>query len=342
MKNNRRWCLASRPVGDVKPSDFKMMTSPAPTPGEGEFLARVIYLSLDPTHRLWTREKDSYMPSVPLGGVMRGFTMGVVVTSNHPDFPIGTIVTGVFGWADYFVSDGSGLVAKVDQDPRLPLTARFGLFEHIGLTAYFGILDILKPKFGDTMVVSGAAGAVGSIAAQIGKIMGCRVVAIAGSDEKCDWLKNELGVDEALNYREGSLVDALREACPNGVDVFFDNVGGQILEAVLENINMYGRVAMCGAISQYASDDAPYVPRNLYNLLNKRASIQGFIVLDYAADARWWRKAEGDITLWHMQGRLKYRLDIVDGLENAPNALTKLFNGTNSGKLLVKVSNEPA
>lgn len=341
MISNRQWILTSRPTGELAAGNFELRESAVPEPGGNEFLIHTIYLSLDPTHRLWTRERDSYMPSVKLGEVMRGFTLGVVTKSCHPTYPVGAIVTGVFGWEDYSISNGGGIVTRVEMDPRLPLTARFGLFEHIGLAAYFGILDILHPKIGETMVVSGAAGAVGSIAVQIGKIMGCRVVAIAGSDEKCAWLKNELGADAAVNYKTGSLKDSLRAACPDGVDTFFDNVGGAILEAVLDLINMKARIAMCGAISQYGHDDKPYAPPNIYNLLNKRAKMEGFIVLDYAADQRWWAKAHEDMTQWHLQGRMKYRIDTVDGLENAPNAVTKLFNGSNAGKLLVKVSEEP-
>lgn len=342
MTKNRRWYLTSRPTGDLSPDNFELRESAVPEPGKNEFLIRTIYLSLDPTHRLWAREKASYMPSVKLGEVMRGFTMGVVEKSHHPAYPVGTIVTGVFGWEDYSISDGTGIVASVDMDPRLPLTARFGLFEHIGLAAYFGILDVLHPKPGETMVVSGAAGAVGSIAVQIGKIMGCRVVAIAGSDDKCAWLKNDLGADAAVNYRKGTLKQALRDACPNGVDTFFDNVGGECLEAVLDLINMKARIAMCGAISQYGNDEKPYAPANIYNLLNKRAKLEGFIVLDYAADQRWWAKAHDDMTQWHLQGRMKYRIETVAGLENAARAVTKLFQGTNTGKLLVKVSDEPS
>lgn len=341
MTTNRQWVLTSRPTGDLAAGNFEMRECAVPEPGPNEFLIRTIYLSLDPTHRLWTRERDSYMPSVRLGEVMRGFTMGAVTKSNHPAYPVGTIVTGVFGWEDYSVSNGGGIVTRVEMDPRLPLTARFGLFEHIGLAAYFGILDILHPKIGETMVVSGAAGAVGSIAVQIGKIMGCRVVAIAGSDEKCAWLTDELGADAAVNYKKAWLRDTLRAACPNGVDTFFDNVGGEALEAVLDLINMKARIAMCGAISQYGRDDKPYAPPNIYNLLNKRARMEGFIVLDYAADRRWWAKAHEDMTQWHLQGRMKYRIETVDGLENAPSAVTKLFNGSNTGKLLVKVSDEP-
>ena len=340
-QTNRSWHLISRPVGDLQASDFELRESPVPEVGADQFLIRTIYLSLDPTFRLWAREKESYMPSVVLGEVMRGFTMGVVEESMNDDFPVGSIVTGVFGWEEFTISDGGGIVTKVEMDPRLPLTARFTLFEHIGLTAYFGILDILHPKMGETMVVSGAAGAVGSAAVQIGKIMGCRVVAIAGTDEKCEWVKNELGADCVINYKTESVEDSLKTACPDGVDTFFDNVGGEILNTVLGQINMHARVAICGAISQYGNDDNPLGPSNIYNLLNKRARIEGFIVLDYAADQRWWAKAEEDMTLWHLQGRLKYKIDVVEGFEQAPIAVSKLYTGTNKGKLLIQVSEEP-
>lgn len=341
FQNNQSWHLISRPTGDLKPSDFELQTSQVPELKDGDFLVRNVYLSLDPTHRLWTREADSYMPSVKLGEVMRGFTLGVVEASQNSSFPAGTLVTGVLGWEKYSVCNNSELITAIEMDTRLPLTARFGLMEHIGLTAYFGVLDILKPCAGETLVVSGAAGAVGSIAAQIGKIMGCRVVGIAGSEEKCRWLKEDLGVDAVINYRTTDLASGLVDTCPDGIDMFFDNVGGEILEKVLERINMKARIAMCGAISQYAEDEKPYAPKNIYNLLNKRARIEGFIVLDYATDTRWWRHAENELTQWNLQGRLKYRLEIIDGLENAPSAVTKLFKGENQGKLLIKITDEP-
>jgi NADPH-dependent curcumin reductase CurA len=343
---NRSWHLKSRPVGSLKASDFELRDSPVPQPKPGELLIRTVYLSLDPTHRLWTREKASYMPSVKLGGVMRGFILGVVEQSHNADYPAGCIVTAVLGWSLYNISDGGAdgsLIAKVEMDPRLPLIARFGLFEHIGLTSYFGVLDLLRPRPRETLVVSGAAGAVGSLAVQIGKIYaGCRVVGVAGTDDKCRWLTEELGADAAVNYRKGPLAESLRAACPDGIDTFFDNVGGECLEAVLDQINMNARIAMCGAISQYGNDDKPYGPSNIYNLLMKRARIEGFIVLDYAADKRWWAKAHDDITNWHLQGRLKYRVDVVKGIDNAAGAVTKLFEGTNTGKLVVQLSEEPA
>ena len=252
---NKQWRLISRPEGDIKPENFQLVEEEVKALKDGEFLIKNIYLSLDPTHRLWTREKESYLPSVQLGDVMRGFTMGVVEASKNSEFPEGQLVTGVLGWEEYSISDGTGMIAKADMDKRLPLTARFGLMEHIGLTAYFGIMDILKPKAGEVLVVSGAAGAVGSIAVQIGKIMGCYVVGIAGSDEKCAWLRDDLGIDEVINYRTTDLSSGLEKACPNGVDMFFDNVGGKTLEAVLDLINMNARIAMCGAISVYGEDE---------------------------------------------------------------------------------------
>lgn len=339
---NKKWCLISRPTGDLTVNNFKFEATEIPTPGENQFLIRNIYLSLDPAMRVWVRERESYIPPVKIGDVMRAFTLGVVEKSNNPAYPVGCIASGVFGLEDYSISDGTGVVSRVEMDPRLPLTARFGLFEHIGLTAYFGIYDLLHPKLGETMVVSGAAGAVGSIAVQIGKIMGCRVVAIAGTKEKCDWLKDELGADAVINYRTEPLRDSLSKACPNGVDTYFDNVGGETLEAVLDIINVKARIALCGAVSQLNAGDKPYAPNNLLNLVTQRGRMEGFIVLDYAADQRWWAKAHEDITQWYLQGRMKYRVDVVEGLEKAPEAIGKLFKGTNNGKLLIQISEEPA
>ena len=330
-------------MGAFTESDFELQTGAIPTPGEGEILVRSLYLSLDPTHRLWAREEATYMPPVGLGEVMRGFILGRVVESNNPDFPEGSLVSGVFGWQEYSVSDctGADLLARVEMDERLPLISRFTLFEHIGLTAYFGILDVLKTKPGDTVVISAAAGAVGSIATQIAKLQGARVVAVAGSDDKCRWLSEELGADVTINYRTQDLPDAVREACPDGVDGFFDNVGGEILDAVLENLALHATIAMVGAISQYEKDGEATGPSNFYSLLNQRARIHAFMIFDYLfADPDAWAKAHDDITAWAVEGKLKYRVDMIDGLENAPAALGKLFSGTNTGKLVVKVADD--
>lgn len=335
---NRQWRLVARPTGLIKEADFEWREEPVPTPSQGEILVRNIYLSLDPTNRLWTSDRESYMPPVEIGEVMRGGTIGVVEQSRNPSFAEGTIVQGFLNWEDYSLTDGEGLVT-LPNNPLIPLRAHYGLFGHIGLTAYFGLLDIGKPTEGDTLVVSAAAGAVGSLVGQIGKIKGCRVVGIAGSDEKCSWIKDELGFDAAINYKKEPVLERLREHCPDGIDVYFDNVGGEILEAALSLINIGARIALCGMISQYNATEPVPGPTNLGNLIIKRACIEGFLVLDYIDRAM---EAVAELSKWYAEGKLSYRLDVVDGLENAPAALNKLFDGTNKGKLIVKISEEPS
>jgi NADPH-dependent curcumin reductase CurA len=283
-------------------------------------------------------EADSYLPALPLGSVMRGITIGVVEASNHRAYQAGDIVQGLAGWQDYYTGDPATF-NKLPQVPGLPLTAFFGAMGHIGFTSYFGLLDLGQPKPGETLVVSAAAGAVGSIAGQMGKIKGCRVVGIAGSDEKCHWITSELGFDSAINYKKEDVRKALPVHCPKGIDIDFENVGGPIMEAVLDNINLKARIVVCGLISQYNEWGAPTGPANFGNILIKRARVEGFIVLDYAAR---FPEAGMQIIQWLMQGKLKYRLDMVDGLRDAPRALNRLFDGANIGKLLVKVSEEPA
>jgi NADPH-dependent curcumin reductase CurA len=335
-KINRQWRLAARPSGLVKESDFEWREEPLAPTGEGQVLVRTIYLSLDPTNRIWMNEADSYLPALGLGEVMRGGGMGIVEESRNPKFAPGDIVQGLIGWRQYFLSDGSGL-SKLPGNTGLPLTAFFGLLGHIGLTAYFGLLEIGKPKAGEAIVVSTAAGAVGSLTVQIGKIKECRVVGIAGSDAKCRWIREELGCDAAINYKTENVLESLRKHCPKGIDVYFDNVGGETLEAALELINFGARIPMCGAISMYNAAEPPNGPRNLANLIMKSARMEGFIVTNFMHRAV---EAVQDLAKWHMQGKLKYKVDVVDGLENAPRALGKLFDGSNTGKLLVKVSPE--
>ncbi|HWQ31849.1 MAG TPA: NADP-dependent oxidoreductase [Blastocatellia bacterium] len=330
---NRQWRLAARPAGMIKASDFTLTEEPVPDISEGQILVRNLYLSLDPTNRVWI-ERDSYLPAVGIGEVMRGGTVGVVEASNHPGFSVGDHVSGLLGWQDYAVSTGAGLT-KLPNNPAVPLTAYMALFSHIGLTAYFGLLDIGKPKEGETVVVSAAAGATGSLVGQIAKIKGCRVVGIAGGDEKCRWLTDELGFDAAINYKSEDVDSALRKHCPNGIDVDFENVGGRILEAVLNHINLRARIVLCGMISQYNDTEPQPGPRNLAVLIMNRARMEGFIVLDYASRAQ---EAFADLGQWLMQGKLKYRVDVVEGLEQAPLALNKLFEGTNQGKLVVKIA----
>jgi NADPH-dependent curcumin reductase CurA len=331
--NNHQWRLAARPSGMVKETDFSWHEEPAADPGEGQLLIRNRYLSLDPTNRIWMNEADSYLPAVPLGAVMRGGTIGVVEKSRHAGFSEGDVVQGLGGWQEYTLSDGVG-VSKLPRIPGLPVEAWFGAMGHIGFTAYFGLFDIGKPKAGETVVVSAAAGAVGSLAGQMAKIAGCRAIGIAGSEEKCRWITSELGFDGAINYRAENVREALRRHCPNGIDINFENVGGEIMEAVIDQLNIHARMALCGMISQYNAT-APRGPANFVNLLVKRATCTGFLVMDFAPR---FGEAVQKIAGWLAEGRLKYKLDVVEGLEAAPRALKKLFNGSNTGKLLVKIS----
>jgi NADPH-dependent curcumin reductase CurA len=333
---NHQWCLAARPVGMTKESDFEWKEVELKEISDGQLLVRVIYLSIDPTNRGWIKA-DSYLPAVQIGDIMRGIAIGVVEESRHPDFAVNDIVQGMLGWQEYLISDGTGLTVLPKKLP-VPLTAHFGLFGHIGLSAYFGLVDIGKPKAGDTLVVSAAAGAVGSLVGQIGKIIGCRVVGIAGSDEKCKWLTDELGFDAAINYKKESVFRRLKEYCPDGIDVYFDNVGGNILDTVLALINIRARIVICGLISQYNAEKPVPGPYNYGNILIKRARVEGFIVLDY------FDRAEEAITKlagWFAEGKIDYRVDIINGLKNAPETMNKLFDGSHSGKLIVQVSEEP-
>ncbi len=335
---NRRWCIARRPQGLARASDFELIEdAPLPRPGPGETLVRNKLLSLDPANRIWMWERESYLPPQNLGDVVRGICVGTVVESNNPALRVGMPLYGMFGWQDYAIVGPDDRVIPLPEDPNLPLTLHLGLFGHIGMTAYFGLLDVAKPKAGETLVVSAAAGAVGSLVGQLGKILGCRVIGIAGSNEKCEWITHELGFDAAVNYRGNEpLAKALAKHCPEGIDIYFDSVGGETLETVLDCINVGARVALCGMISGYNdSGDEGRVragPRNIMQVIIKRAYMQGFLVLDY-----WNRGAEAIAALaqWHQAGRLKYRVHVIDGLNNMPTALNMLFDGSNRGKLIV-------
>ncbi|MBD1835694.1 NADP-dependent oxidoreductase [Cyanobacteria bacterium FACHB-472] len=338
---NRQLRLASRPVGDIKESDFEYREEPIPSPQQGEILVRTIYLSLDPTNRLWMSDMEQYMPPVEMGEVMRGIVIGVVEESKNQNFKQGDLVSGLLGWQDYAIAEGnSGFSLMRLPDPLpCPLTAFMGPLGLTGCTAYFGLLDIGQPKVGETVVVSAAAGAVGSIVGQIAKIKGCRVVGITGSDEKCRWLVEELGFDAAINYKTVDLESAIAQACPNGIDVYFDNVGGSILDAVLTKINLHARIPLCGLISAYNATEPVPGPYNYSKILMNRVRVQGFIILDYIPR---WSEAISDLGQWLNQGKIKYALEVVEGLENAPKAILKLFDGNKKGKLVVKVSEEPS
>jgi NADPH-dependent curcumin reductase len=337
MTRNCAWTLVARPEGPFKPQDFQWTEQPLPEVGDGQVLVRQIYLSLDPTSRGWANSSPTYLPPVALGAVMRGFGLGVVQESRWPGLTAGDYVQGLLGWQTHAVIEGSAL-AKMERDPAIPLDAYMAVLGHIGATAYFGLLEIGQPKPGETLVVSGAAGAVGSLVGQIGKIVGCRVVGVTGSDEKCRWLTGELGFDAAINYKAGPVRSRLRRECPEGVDVHFENVGGDVLDAALAIINTRARIVLCGMISQYNEFVPPPGPRFLGNVLIRRARLEGFIVMDYAER---YREAFGPLARWMAEGKLKYRADIVEGLEQAPVAVNRLFNGGNMGKLLVRVSDDP-
>jgi NADPH-dependent curcumin reductase CurA len=331
---NRKWVLVARPEGLPRATDFAWKEEAIPTPGPGEVLVRSIYLSLDPAMRGWMSH-DTYIPAVELGAVMRGGAIGLVEASNHPGFAVGDQVQGMLGWQTHCVVDGRA-VLKLPELP-VPLGARFGLLGHIGITAYFGLLDIGAPKEGETLVVSAAAGAVGSLVGQIGKLKGCRVVGIAGSDSKCERLTKDLGFDAAINYKTENLHKALKVHCPKGIDVYFENVGGKTLETVLNHMNLFGRIPVCGMISGYNNTEATPGPNNLFQLIVKRLKMQGFLVTDYMPRAA---EAVKDLVGWYGAGQLQYRLDVTEGLENAPAAFLKLFDGSNQGKVVVQASPE--
>ncbi|HET6384174.1 MAG TPA: NADP-dependent oxidoreductase [Armatimonadota bacterium] len=332
---NTRVLLKNHPTGKPTAADFQLEQAPAPEPGDGEILCRTIYLSLDPYMRGRMSGRESYTAPTPLGEVMGGGTVSQVVRSNNPRFSEGDFVLGYNGWQSYAVSDGSGL-RKLDPADA-PLSYALGVLGMPGMTAYMALLDVGRPQAGETVVVSAASGAVGSVVGQIAKIKGCRAVGLAGSDKKCDYVTEELGFDACINYKKGHLDTALREACPAGIDVYYDNVAGEILEAVLQQINKGARIPLVGLISQYNAPVPPPGP-NLAPLLVKRAQIQGFLVSDYAH-----RENEflAEVTHWLKEGRMKYREDIVDGLESAPEAFIGLFEGKNFGKLLVRVADDP-
>ena len=334
-QTNRRIVLTSRPVGTPQLSHFGLVEAPVAEPDEGEVLSRTIYLSLDPYMRGRMNEGRSYARPVEVGQVMVGGTVGQVVDSRYPGFSPGDFVLAYDGWQEYGVSPGSTL-RKLDPK-QAPISTALGVLGMPGLTAYVGLLEIGRAKAGETVVVSAAAGAVGSAVGQIAKIRGCRAVGVAGARDKCDYVVRELGFDACVSYREGDLFTALQAACPSGIDVYFDNVGGEVLKAALRLINVSARVAICGLISQYNAAEPPAGP-NLFPILVNRATIRGFIVSDHADRAPAFL---AEATRWVREGRLKYREHVVDGLENAPAAFLGLFEGRNVGKLLVRVSPDP-
>jgi len=330
--NNTRVLLASRPVGLPTRDNWTIESVPVAKPGEGEFLAEVLYLSLDPAMRGWIKEGKSYIDPVAIGDVMRAGGVARVIESNHSSFAVGDHVLGISGVQSHWLSDGKG-VRKVDPD-LAPLPKFLGVLGMPGMTAYFGILDVGAIKEGEIVLVSGAAGAVGSLVGQIAKIKGCRVVGIAGGQEKCDYLTGELGFDAAIDYKSESLYPALNAACPKGIDVYFDNVGGETLDAALALLRFRGRVALCGAISQYNATGPIKGPQNYLSLLINRGRMEGFIVFDFEPEfPRFFR----DMSQWLAAGKLQSREHIVKGIETFPDTLLMLFDGRNQGKLVIEV-----
>jgi NADPH-dependent curcumin reductase CurA len=334
---NHQVRLAARPSGLPKRSDWDLTEEPLPTPAEGELLVAISHVSLDPAMRGWMNAGASYIDPVEVGAVMRAAAVGRVIASEHPAFAIGEHVYGNFGVQEYALSDGRGVI-KIDLS-LAPAPTYLGTLGLTGMTAYFGLLDVGRMKEGDTVVVSGAAGAVGSVAGQIAKIKGARVIGIAGGEEKCDWLLDELGFDAAIDYKAQDVRRSLREAAPDGVDVYFDNVGGEILDAVLTRLARGARIVICGAVSQYNAEGVRG-PDNYLSLLVARASMIGMVVFDYAAR---YGEAAREIAGWMGEGRLVSREDIAEGGVAAfPEVLLKLFAGENIGKLVLKVGEAPA
>jgi hypothetical protein len=331
---NRQIRLAARPQGELKPSDWEHADAPVARPGEGEFAGVTKMISLDPAMRGWLDDRPSYLPPVGLGEVMRAGSVVKVTESNHPKYAVGDHVVGTFGVQERVVSDGKGAV-KVDPDAA-PLATYLGALGMPGMTAYFGLLDVGALQEGETVLVSGAAGAVGSMVGQIAKVKGCRVVGIAGGRAKCAVLTDELGFDVALDYRSDDFKKALRDATPDGVDVYFDNVGGDILDLALTRLAMKARVVICGAISQYNSTTRPQGPSNYMVLLVRRARMEGFVVFDYA---RRYAEAAQEIAGWIAEGRINTQEHVVQGsVDDFPDTLQMLFRGENVGKLVLELA----
>lgn len=331
---NRQWLLARRPRGELCAEDFHWVESTLPMPQAGEVLVRNLYLSCDPTQRGWAAG-DTYFPAVPVGDVMRSFAVGEVLASNDPNFQRGQLLQGLFGWQDYAAVRQGGEFPILPVPEGVSIEVAMSALGNTGITAYFGLLDVGRARAGETVVVSGAAGATGSMAAQIAKILGCRVIGIAGGEDKCRYLEQELGLDLAIDYKNDNVMTRLRESCADGIDVFYDNVGGRILEAALANLALRGRVVICGAISGYNDASGPVGPRNYMKLLTARGRMEGFVVVDYMHRAD---EATSAIAGWLRAGKIKDLVDVQQGLENAPALLGRLFSGKNRGKLLIKIA----
>ena len=332
-KQNQHILLAARPRGEIKPTDFELVDAPMPETGEGEVLVESRYLAVEPAMKGWMEARVDYVAPLHIGDVMRGHGVGCVLESRHPDFAVGEMVSGALGWRRYLATDGKAI--PLNKVPAgVEPAAALNVLGLTGLTAYFGMLDIGKPKAGDTVLVSGAAGATGSVAGQLARIAGARVIGIAGGKDKCDWLVSELGFDGAIDYKSEDVEQRIAELCPDGLNVYYDNVGGEILDFALAKLAQGARVVLCGGISRYNQTGAIPGPVNYFNLIYRRARMEGFIVSDYAS-----RFGEAvEVLAKHLgSGELRHRETILQGFTQLPQALMNLFTGGNIGKQLVEV-----
>jgi NADPH-dependent curcumin reductase len=337
---NRQILLASRPRGEPTAYNFRLVETDIPEPGPSQMLLRTIYLSLDPYMRGRMNAGASYAQPVEIGGVMEGGAVSEVVQSNIPDYKIGDLVVARTGWQDYTLSDGKGVQPV---DPALgPISYALGVLGMPGMTAYTGLLNIGNPQAGETLVVAAASGAVGSVVGQIARIKGCRAIGIGGGERKCRFVTDELGFDACLDHRQPNLPERLKAACPKGIDIYFENVGGAVFEAVLPLLNNFARIPVCGLIAHYNATELPAgpnrVPQLMHSILTKRLTFRGFIVWDFASQHR---EFMTDMSRWLREGRIKYREDITDGLENAPRELIGLLTGKNFGKKIIRVRPDP-
>lgn len=335
MTSNVQWRLRSRPAGEVSREDFDVRSTPLPEPAAGEVLVRNLYLLVAPAMRLWMNERDSYVAAQPLGEVMMGITLGVVAASNHPRFAVGSYVNGMGGCQEWFVAPGEQLM-PLSPHPEIPLAAYRSVLDVQGLTAYCGLTEICRPKAGETLVVTAAAGSVGSLVCQIGRKLGLEVVGIAGGRDKCEWLSTDCGIDAVIDYKAEDVAARLDALCPRGIDLLFENVGGPIMDTVLERINDRARIALCGMVSGY---NGAVTQRSdaLMQLVVKAARMEGFLVRDYFDR---YAEVTGLLQSWVLDGSLKYRIDVLDGLENLVEAMHRVFTGRNLGVQLLRLSPE--
>jgi NADPH-dependent curcumin reductase len=334
LRTNHQWLLVRRPQGLIRAADFRWNEGEIGEPAEGEILVRNLCLSCDPTQRGWMAG-DTYWPAVKMGDVMRSFAVGEVIASNIAKYRIGDRVQGLFGWQEYCAAREDDLYPILPVPRGVSVESALSALGNTGMTAYFGLLDVGRPRPGETVVVSAAAGATGSVVGQIAKAKGCRAIGIAGGPDKCAWLTTELGFDAAIDYKSENVMTRLRQTCPDGIDIYFDNVGGRILDAALAHLALHGRVVVCGAMSSYNDVTGMTGPRNYLRLLVQRGRMEGFVVIDYLDRAP---EAIAQLRQWLLEGKLKDRVDVQRGLENAPAVVARLFAGQNQGKQLLTIA----